>query len=29
LIDGVPVGLDLARLRYDHGQAAAAFLAVI
>ena len=24
--DGVPVGMDLARLRYEHGQAAAAFL---
>jgi 8-oxoguanine deaminase len=25
--DGVPVGLDLARLRYEHGQAALKFVA--
>jgi 8-oxoguanine deaminase len=25
--EGVPVGMDLARLRYEHGRAAAAFVA--
>ena len=28
-IDGLPVGMDLARLRYEHGRAAFAFLAGI
>ena len=27
LVDGVPVGVDLAQLRYQHGQAALAFMA--
>ena len=26
VVDGVPVGLDLARLRHEHGEAAKAFL---
>jgi len=29
VVDGMPVGVDLERLRYDHGQAASAFLASI
>ena len=27
VVDGQPIGVDLTRLRYEHGQAAAAFLA--
>jgi 8-oxoguanine deaminase len=27
LVDGLPPGLDLARLRHEHGKAAQAFLA--